>query len=176
MSLISGKPYLIRNKANGAYVQRALTEDKSLLPKRVISVPQEVRPEPVSLQSPAFLCSNRSLSTVVVHWKRRSILCPQGKGSPCVHHSWPRFCFTNRRTWYWCEVENHCCSTSRTSCFPVRVLRLSIQGHFILFSQHWVPDQVWRLGFTRKRTRNPGERLQPFFHTSSTLRQCIKKK
>ena len=67
MSLISGKPYLIRSKANGAYVQRALTEDKSLLPKRVISVPPEVVPEPVSLQSPAFLCSNRSLSTVVVH-------------------------------------------------------------------------------------------------------------
>ena len=67
MSLITGKQYLIRNKANGAYVQRALNEDKSLLPKRVISVPPEVRPEPVSLQSPAFLCSNRSLFTAVDH-------------------------------------------------------------------------------------------------------------
>ena len=65
--LITGQQYFIRNKANGAYVQRALNEDKSLNPKSVISIPPGVRAEPVSLQSPALLCSNPSLFTVVDH-------------------------------------------------------------------------------------------------------------
>ena len=55
MSLISGKTYLIRNKKTGAYVQRALNEDKSLHPKSVISIPPGVRAEPVSLQSAVLL-------------------------------------------------------------------------------------------------------------------------
>jgi hypothetical protein len=38
MTIVAGQ-YLIRNKAAEAFVQRGLEGDKSLLPKKVISIP-----------------------------------------------------------------------------------------------------------------------------------------
>ena len=50
---ISPGEHYIRNKGTGEYVQRSLHEDKSLLPKKVISIPPGVEAHLVSLQSPA---------------------------------------------------------------------------------------------------------------------------
>ncbi|KIK02598.1 hypothetical protein K443DRAFT_96532 [Laccaria amethystina LaAM-08-1] len=45
MTIVAGQ-YLIRNKAAEAFVQRGLEGDKSLLPKKVISIPPGVRAKP----------------------------------------------------------------------------------------------------------------------------------